>query len=102
MLREVLPGLRTVAILVHVGSPNSVLEMGEAEAAARTLGLAVVASEVRRAEDIAPAFDAFKGRADALYVCASPLLSTNRIRVNSLALGARLPTMHGFREFTVT
>jgi putative ABC transport system substrate-binding protein len=101
MLREVLPGLRTVAILVHVGSPNSVLEMGEAEAAARTLGLAVVASEVRRAEDIAPAFDAFKGRADALYVCASPLLTTNRIRINNLALGVRLPTMHLHREFSV-
>ena len=76
--------------------------MGEAQAAARTLGLAVVASEVRRAEDIAPAFDAFRGRADALYVCSSPALTTNRVRVNSLALGARLPTMHGLRDFTVS
>jgi putative ABC transport system substrate-binding protein len=90
-----------VAILFDAGSPNSVLEMGEAQAAARTLGLAMVASEVRRAEDIAPAFDAFRGRADALYVCSSPPLTTNRIRVNSLALGTRLPTMHGFREWTV-
>jgi putative ABC transport system substrate-binding protein len=99
VLREVLPGLRTVAILADIGSPNSVLEMGEAQAAARTLHLAVVTSEVQRAEDIAPSFDALKGRADALYVCSSPLLSTNRIRVNTLALGARLPTMHGFREW---
>jgi putative tryptophan/tyrosine transport system substrate-binding protein len=101
MLREVLPSLRTVAILFDVGSPNAVLEMGEAQAAARTLGLGVVASEVRRAEDIAPAFDAFKGRADALYVCPNPLLTTNRIRINTLALGVRLPTIHGFREYTV-
>jgi putative ABC transport system substrate-binding protein len=100
MLREVLPGLRTVAILVDTGSPNSVLEMVEALAAARTIGLAVVTSEVRRAEDIAPAFDALKGRADALYFCTSPLLATNRIRINTLALGVRLPTMYGFREFT--
>ena len=100
ILREVLPGLRTVAILVNIGSPNSVLEMGEVQAAARTLGLAVVTSEVQRAEDIAPAFDALKGRADGLYVCSSPLLSTNRIRINSLALGLRLPTMHGLRAFT--
>src|SRR6266487_2641824 len=62
MLREVLPSLRTVAILVHVGSPNSVLEMCEAQAAARTLGLEVVMLEIRRAEDIAPAFDTLKGR----------------------------------------
>jgi len=101
ILREVLPGLRTVAILFDVGSPNTVLEMGEARAAARTLDLAVVTSEVQRAEDIAPAFDALKGRADALYVCSSPVLTTNRIRVNSLALGVRLPTMCGLREYTV-
>src|SRR5262249_5329185 len=87
MLREVLPSLRTVAILANIGSPNSVLEMREAQAAARTLGLAVVTSEVQRAEDIAPAFGALKGRADALYVCGSPLFSTNRIRINTLALG---------------
>src|SRR5262245_25867704 len=73
--------------------------MGEAQAAARPLDLAVVTSEVQRTEDIAPAFDAFKGRANALYVCSSPLLSTNRIRINTLALGARLPTMHGFRQW---
>jgi len=101
ILREVLPGLRTLAILADRGSPNSVLEMGEARAAARTLDIAVVTSEVQRAEDIVPAFDALKGRADALYVCNSPTLITNRIRVNSLALGARLPTMHGLREHTV-
>jgi putative ABC transport system substrate-binding protein len=57
MLREVLPGLRTVAILANIGSPNSVLEMGEAQAAARTLGLAVVTSDVQKAKDIAPAFE---------------------------------------------
>ena len=100
MLREVLPGLRTVAILVNIGSPNSVLEMREAKAAARTLDLAVVTSEVQRAEDIAPALDALKGHADGLYVCSSPLLSTNRIRINSLALGVRLPTMYGLRAST--
>jgi putative ABC transport system substrate-binding protein len=102
ILREVFPALRTVAILVDSGSPNSVLEMGEAQAAAGKLGLAVIKSEVRRAEDIAPAFDALKGGADALYVCSSPVVTTNRIRLNSLALGARLPTVYGFREFTVT
>jgi putative tryptophan/tyrosine transport system substrate-binding protein len=99
MLRGALPSLRTVAILFHIGSPNSVLEMGEAQAAARTLGLPVVTSEVRSAEDIAPAFDALKGRVDALYVAAAPLLTTNRVRINTLALAARLPTMHNSRAW---
>jgi putative ABC transport system substrate-binding protein len=98
-LREILPSLQTVAILANIGNPNSMLEMGEARAAVRTIGLDVVTSEIRRAEDIAPVFEALKGHADALYVCPDPLLSTNRIRINALALGVRLPTMHGFREY---
>jgi putative ABC transport system substrate-binding protein len=85
--------------LAHIGSPNSVLEMHEADAAAHTLGLDVVTLEIRRAEDIAPAFEGLKGRADALYVSAAPLLMNHRIRINTLALGVRLPTMHTFREY---
>src|SRR5262245_8101586 len=99
LLREVVPGLRTVAILANMANPSSMLEMDEAHAAARTIGLDVVKSEIRRAEDIAPVFEALKGHADALYVCSDPLLNTNRIRLNTLALGVRLPTMHGFREY---
>src|SRR5262245_20238855 len=73
--------------------------MGEAHAASRTLGLDVVTSEIRRAEDISPVFEALKGHADALYVSPDALLNTNRIRINTLALGVRLPTMHSFREY---
>jgi ABC-type uncharacterized transport system substrate-binding protein len=94
LLREVVPGLRRVAVVANVG-PIGVLEMREVQATAGTLGLEVATSEVRRAEDITPAFDALKGRADALYVVADPLITTNRIRINILAVGARLPTMHG-------
>ena len=99
ILREVVPGLRRLAIMANIGNPIGVLEMGEVQAAARTLGLDVVASEIRRAEDIAAAIDALKGRADALYVVTEPLVNTNRIRLNTLALGARLPTMHGARDY---
>ena len=95
LLREVVPGLRRLAILANVGSPIGVLEMREVQATAGTLGLEVTTSEIRRAEDISPAFDALKGRVDALYVVAEPLVTTNRIRISILAVGARLPTMHG-------
>src|SRR5262249_19386598 len=64
LLREVIPGLRRLAILGNLGNPNNVLEMDELQAAARTLGLEVAPSDVRRGEDIAPAFDALKGRAE--------------------------------------
>jgi putative ABC transport system substrate-binding protein len=99
ILREVVPGLRRLAIMVNAGNPGSVLDMVEAQAAARTLGLEVTTSEIRRADDIAPAFEALKDRADALYLCPDPLMNTNRTRINILAVGARLPTIHGVREY---
>jgi putative ABC transport system substrate-binding protein len=98
LLREVVPGLRRLAMLVNVGNPVVLLELGEVQAAARALGLEVITLEIRRGEDIAPAFEALKGRAEALYVVIDPLVNTHRIRINTFALVARLPTMHGLRE----
>jgi len=99
LLREVVPGLGRVAIMGNVDNPYTVLELGEVQVAAGTLGLEVATLEIRRAQDIAPAFDALKSRADALYVCTDALANTNRIRINILAVGARLPTMHGSRDY---
>jgi ABC-type uncharacterized transport system substrate-binding protein len=98
ILREVVPSLHRFAILANVDYPFAVLEMAEVQAAGGTLRLDVANFEIRRAEDIAPAFEALKGRADALYVVNDALTVTNRIRINTLALAARLPTMHGTRE----
>ena len=98
LLREVLPGLRQLAIITNPGAPSSVLDVFEVQAAARTLGLDVVTLEIRQPEDIAPAFETLKGRAEALYVVIDPLINNNRLQVNTLALVARLPTVHGIRE----
>jgi ABC-type uncharacterized transport system substrate-binding protein len=98
LLREVVPALRRLAIMVKVDAPAAVLEMGEVQIAAGTVGFEVVTAEIRRADDIAPAFDMLKGRTEALYVCGDPLVTATGLRINTLALGARLPTMHGVRE----
>jgi len=98
-LREVVTDLRRLAIMANAGNPGSMLDMSEAEATARRLGLEVTTSEIRRAEDIVPAFEALRDRADALYLCPDALLNTNRTRISILAVGARLPTMHGHREY---
>jgi putative ABC transport system substrate-binding protein len=97
LLREIVPNLRRLAIIANVGNPGVALEISEAEGAARTLGLEVVTPEIRRAEDIAPAFKALKG-AQALYVSTDPLLGANRVRIQTLVMAARLPTVHIFRE----
>jgi len=99
LFREMVPGLRRLAIMGNVGNPAVELELSEVQSTARAFGLEATAFELLRAEDIAPAFDALKGRADALYVCGDPLVFTNRIRVNTLAQGARLPTMYLLGEY---
>jgi putative tryptophan/tyrosine transport system substrate-binding protein len=99
LVREVVPGLRRLAVLANVSNPISGPEMSEVQAAAKALGLDVVTLEIRRTEDIAPAFETLKGRAQALYVAGDPLMITNRVRINTLALGARLPTTYNQREY---
>ena len=98
-LRQVLPDVRRLAILGNAGYPAAVVEMVDLQATARKLGLEVMTPEVRRPEDMAPAVDQLKGRVDALYVCADPLISTNHVRLNALALAAQLPTMHGAKYY---
>ena len=99
LLRELMPGIRRLAIMGNVDNPVSVLEMREIGAACAALGLEADALEIRRTADIVPAFEALKRGAEALYVQADPLVIANQIRINTLALGMRLPTMHGLREY---
>jgi putative tryptophan/tyrosine transport system substrate-binding protein len=99
LLREVVPDLRRLAIIGNVGNPSIPLEMDDVRAAAQMLGVDVVTLDIRRAEDISPAFDALKGRADALYVASDLLVVANRVRINTLALTMRLPTIYNSREY---
>jgi putative tryptophan/tyrosine transport system substrate-binding protein len=98
LLREVVPDLRRLGIMANAQSSIAMLEMSAAQAAAHTLGLEVATLEIRQAEEIASAFDTLKGRAEALYIVADPLVTFNRIRFSLLALGARLPTISSLRE----
>jgi ABC-type uncharacterized transport system substrate-binding protein len=99
LLRGLIPTARNLAILANSSNPGAALEMREAEAAIHALGLEPRLYEIRRAEDIAPAFEAMKDRADALYVCTDVLVNVHRVRINTLALGARLPTIYAIREY---
>jgi putative ABC transport system substrate-binding protein len=102
LLREIAPAVRTLGILANAGNPGSALEMDEVQTAARVLGLDLVRLEIRRADDIAPAIESLKGRSEALYVCVDPLINANRIQINTLALSAHFPTVHGFRGYVET
>ncbi len=93
------PNLRRLAVLINLGNPASVLERHGIESAAQSLGVSTLALEIRAANDIAPAFKALKGNAEAVYVCADPLLNTNRTSISMLASSERLPMMLDNREF---
>ena len=99
ILREAVPGLRRLAILYNARNAVTASERAQVGEAARTLGLEVINSEIRRGEDIAPATEVLKDRVDAIYVQADPLMNTHRVWISTLALGVRLPTLSGIREY---
>jgi putative ABC transport system substrate-binding protein len=99
LLREIVPHLGRLAVLANAGYPAAAQEKVEVAAAARTLHLEVVSFQIRESNDIAPAFEAVKGKAEALFLVGDPLMTANRIQVTSLALTARLPTIYVHREY---
>jgi putative tryptophan/tyrosine transport system substrate-binding protein len=100
ILREVVPHLSRLALMGNVSNQFTVLEMGQLRNAAAMLGLAVGTLEIQRAQDITKALEGLRGRADALYVCTdAAIIHSNRVQLNTLALGEGLPTMHGARTY---
>jgi putative tryptophan/tyrosine transport system substrate-binding protein len=89
LLRQLVPGLRRLAIMFDDTYPATVLEKDNVQTVGHNLSLEVELYETRRPEDIAPAFDALKGHTDALYVVGN---SANAARIAALALNIRLPT----------
>jgi putative ABC transport system substrate-binding protein len=99
LLREVVPGLRRLAVLVNPDSPVGAGSLAELQAMTRRFGLELIAAEARRPDEIALAFDIFKGRTDALYIINDAIFTHSQLRIVTLALAARLPTMYSQREY---
>jgi putative tryptophan/tyrosine transport system substrate-binding protein len=91
LFREAVPNLRRLAILADRNFPTLVED--QLRGAASALGLELASYDIRRAEDIAGAFDALKGRADGLHIPLGPLVNTNQRRINTFAIAAHLPTL---------
>ncbi len=103
LFREAIPNLRRLAIMADASFPQAMLEMGAVQELARKFGIEVVLLEIRRTEDIAPAFDKLKAeKTDALYVVINELLNANRLRIVTSAQSAKLPTIFGTRDWVVS
>jgi len=98
LMREAIPNLRRLAIMVNAAYPPAMRELNEVEASAQLFGIEAIALKIRQAADISPAFEALNGRAEGLYVVGESLTSANQVRINSFALADRLPTMNPNRE----
>jgi ABC-type uncharacterized transport system substrate-binding protein len=99
LFREIEPTFRMLTIIGNVNAPASLLEMKEVETAAGALGLEVHTIEIRKPEEISAVFAMLRDRAGPLYVVGDPLIFSNRVRISTLAVGARVPTMYNFREY---
>jgi putative ABC transport system substrate-binding protein len=96
LLREVVPNLHRLAMLINAGNPSLPLEISQVGTAVRAIGGEMIKVEIRQVDDLAPALIGLKDRADALYVAADPLVVANRALINKLALDEGVPSMHGF------
>jgi putative ABC transport system substrate-binding protein len=100
LLREVIPQLRRLAVLVNVTNVlGSGSELAEIKAAARSLDLEIITLGVQRSQEIESVLQSLNGAAGAVYVVPDPLLIANRDVITASTLGAHLPTMYGAREF---
>ena len=99
LMREIIPGLHRLAVLADTDNPFVKLTVSQLQQAGAGFGVEVATFEMRRGEDIDPAFEALKRRSQVLYVPATPVAFVNRIRINALALAAHVPTMLEIREY---
>jgi putative tryptophan/tyrosine transport system substrate-binding protein len=99
LLREVIPQLRRLAVMANANYAPPMLEAERVRATAHALDLEAARLEIWRSEEIAPAFEAISGKADALYVVSDALIAANRTQIVTLALSARLPTILSYRDY---
>jgi putative ABC transport system substrate-binding protein len=100
IMRELLPGLKTLAIFFNSSDPGSELHIGNARQAAEQIGITVQLAPVASVEEFDRAFAAIAtNRPDALLVIDDGLVLNSRARVAGLFTRYDLPTIHEFAEW---
>jgi len=100
LLKALVPKMTRVAAYSNLGNVAAAATWKEIEAAARAMKLEAVLLDVRRPEQIEPAFEsARRQKADAIVVGIETLAQSNRKAIVDLALKHKLPTIYAGREF---
>jgi ABC-type uncharacterized transport system substrate-binding protein len=99
ILKEIVPDLNRVAVLLAAGDPNSNYAMAVLEPLAPTVGVTLVPVYFKLGEDLPSAFDEIqRSQVKGLLVIASTLTLGNGKRIAELALANHMPSCHGFKE----
>ena len=100
MVRELLPHLARVAVLINIANPLHVPQWRETQSAAARAAVTLIPFEIRDPDQLEQAFTAFtQADAEALLVPPDVTFNTNRRRIAELAITARLPAIFFTREF---
>jgi putative ABC transport system substrate-binding protein len=99
LLKETVPAISHVAVLVNPANLLTAAQMRETQRAAQALQVQLHLVEVRGSQDLDNAFSAIRSmRADAIIMLLDPIFISQRTRMVELTATSRLPAMYGFRE----
>jgi putative ABC transport system substrate-binding protein len=102
LLRELVPGVPLVGVLLNPVFPPAARQLQELEQAARTIGQRLVVTKASTDEELNAAFAVLvQERIGALLVAADPYFDTRRDRIIAVAAQHRLPAIYQFREYAV-
>ena len=100
LLKEVVPRLSRVAVILNPANPTNPPQLKEAQATAPAMGVTLLSLEAKGPDDIDHAFTVIrKERAGALIVFADPMLNTHQTRITELAVKTRLPAVYNERGY---
>jgi putative tryptophan/tyrosine transport system substrate-binding protein len=101
LLKEVVPRLSSVGVILNPANPQPKIELKEIEAAAHALGVQIRPIQISAESSLQNSFESISrdGSVQAVIVLTDALLYNHRKQIASLAAANRLPTMYFFREF---
>jgi putative ABC transport system substrate-binding protein len=99
LLREAVPGLQTVALLVNPANPVHELAASQMQAAALALNLRAKVFQAHRPEELATAFEAIaQAHYGAVCIVSDTFFGSERAQIVKLAMTYQLPSMYQSRQ----
>jgi putative ABC transport system substrate-binding protein len=99
LLRQLLPNIDAVGVLVNPTYPVAAAQLKDVEAAAASLNVRLIVTNASADRDFEPAFALIQQRAGALFVAADPFFNSRRDQIVALAARYAVPAIYEWREY---